>query len=367
MECQSSQAQPFKPSICNQPWNTIYVPWDGISVRPCCFGPHNMGDFNTSTLPEIWNGPGYQRCRRGLIANQGVDTCVECLAGRRIFTDHIGAFADGLKTGYLPANDLKRENFERARQSYLAGEIEVKHWPYVIYLDVSSKCQIRCRKCYVYSHMVEQPPVGHLKSEIFKKIVPFLPYVVKVVCTGNGESLLHPDFMTMLQLMSEHQCVISFNTNGNTLRPEVCKRLVELGVWEVVFSIDSIDDQLYAYHHRGGKLSRVMENLETIRRTKREMGKNLPVLLWFFVGMKSNLPELPRVLERAVELGFQALYVERLIPSNTWMKQEYRDFYDRENLVSPDDQPWVKETLQKSKELAAKLGIGFSTGYPGVL
>ena len=362
-------------SICNQPWNTLYVAFDGKAIRPCCYGPHDLGDLNTATIQEIWNGPLSQTCRETLFYGQlaldvgrWVGICPECLTGIRIFNDHINPFAGALERGVMAFNERKLANFRRAEQSYRQGKIEVDHWPYFIYLDLSSKCNIRCRKCYVYGHQQVQPPVGHMLRSVFDRVAPYLPYAIRVVCTGNGEAVLHPDFREIMEILGRNECQISFNTSGNPLTPELSQAAVDLGVHEIIFSIDSLDEDLYAYHHRGGSLSRVMENLEAICRRKLELKNPRPILLWFFVGMKSTLHELPEMLRRAAELGFQALYMERLITADAHMKSSYKDYYARENLVStPEDLQRLREAVEEAQELAAALGVGFTNGYASLL
>ena len=353
-------------SICNQPWNTLYVAFDGKAVRPCCYGPHDLGDLNTATLPEIWNGPLFQECRQALIEDRGVGVCRMCVRGEWTYTDHIQPFATYQLDGELAGR--KWANYLRAEESFRQGKIEVDHWPYFVYLDLSSKCNIRCRKCYVYGHQQEQPPVGHMLRSVFDRVAPYLSYAIRVVCTGNGEAVLHPECRDVMEDLRRNECQISFNTSGNPLTPELSQAVVDLGVYEIIFSIDSLDEERYAYHHRGGSLARVMENLETLRRRKRELHSGKPILLWFLVGMKSTLHELPTMLRRAADLGFQSLYMERLFPADDYMRSSYRDYYAQENLVSTaQDRQRLCEAIEKGQELAASLGIGFTNGYTALM
>lgn len=360
---------PFsRPAICNQPWNTFFVPFDGRQTQPCCYGPHALGDLNKSSLAEIWNGVGFRASRAALLAGHGVNSCVQCVQGVRIINDHDTPYLEGLAAAAPTLGQRKQANYHRARENFLQGKVEVDHWPYMYYLDISSLCKIRCRKCYVYNHHHIQPPTGHMHRAVFERIIPHLPEAVRVICTGNGESVLHPDFLPMVEILAKNECWVSFTTSGNPLTVDMSRKLVDHRIMEIVFSIDSLDEKAYAYHHKGGKLSTVMQNVEAIRQRKLETGSNYPILMWFFVGMKSTLPELPRVIQRAAELGFQALYVERMAPADANMKQDYVDYYARENPVATaSDRQWLRQILAEAETLAARCRLGFSTGYAAML
>jgi radical SAM protein with 4Fe4S-binding SPASM domain len=77
-----SELRGKKYTICPFPWNALIIYWDG-SVLPCTqdfFGDYVVGNVNTSSLEEIWNGEG-MRFIRGKLANKKIDelkTCSEC-------------------------------------------------------------------------------------------------------------------------------------------------------------------------------------------------------------------------------------------------------------------------------------------------
>jgi radical SAM protein with 4Fe4S-binding SPASM domain len=77
--------------VCPQPFFTLQINPDG-KVVPCysIVYPGIMGDCNDQSVPEIWNGPTYQRFRRamldGLACASGV--CAECeIIRHRLFPE----------------------------------------------------------------------------------------------------------------------------------------------------------------------------------------------------------------------------------------------------------------------------------------
>jgi len=326
-----------------------------------------LGGLNASSAEEIWNGEAYVLLRRSLLENRPLGGCVECLSGSRDFTDHVKPFANEMKAGRLILSEVKKSNFERARQNYLDGKEIVDHLPYVIFLDVSSQCNIRCRKCFVYA-CKEPMQLGHMAESIFEKIVPLLPTAIRVICTGIGESLVHPNFIRFAKQILAYGCQLSFNTNGLLLTPAVSRQLVECRASEIIFSIDSLNEERYRYLHRGSSLQTVLDNLNAIAGIKHEMQSMLPRLCWFIVGMRSNLPELADVIRKAASLQFQAIYVAQLVEPRHGYKQDYFDFYAEENMISTEeDRQQLKAKLADSRDLARQLGINFGSGYDPVL
>lgn len=71
-----------KYTVCPFPWNALIIYWDG-AVLPCTqdfFGEFIVGNVNTTSLQDIWNGEGMRFIRERL-ATKNIDelkTCSEC-------------------------------------------------------------------------------------------------------------------------------------------------------------------------------------------------------------------------------------------------------------------------------------------------
>jgi len=339
-----------KVPFCNQPWNTMYIQWNGEMVMPCCYGPHDLGDINCQSIAEIWNGKPYRTLRKQICEGKAQGSCIPCYQKERFYADHITPFLS-----YV----LKRKkgnNFRKTCMNCFRHNECIDNSPYVLYLDLSSICNLRCRKCYVYSQ--EGPlHLGHMSMDIFEKIAPLLKDVLFVVCTGIGESMLNPSFIDILSLIKENECILSFNTNGLLLDEKKALRMVELGVDEIVFSIDSIDPDLYGYHHRGGKFDTLIRNIKRLDSIKKAFPSKKPRLAWYFVAMKSNIGELSKIVAKATHLGFSAIQVAPLLSTKQGQRQEYIDFYDQENLEKPADKDRFLNELRAAAQVAMHSGI----------
>ena len=69
-------------SVCFYPWTALSVLWDGRAVT-CCMdynGVQRVGDLNSQSVMEIWNGPVLSAIRRnfGKLDYHGFPTCLNC-------------------------------------------------------------------------------------------------------------------------------------------------------------------------------------------------------------------------------------------------------------------------------------------------
>lgn len=69
-------------SVCFYPWTALSVLWDGRAVT-CCMdynGVQGVGDLNTQSVKEIWNGPVFSAIRRnfGKMDYRGFPICLCC-------------------------------------------------------------------------------------------------------------------------------------------------------------------------------------------------------------------------------------------------------------------------------------------------
>ena len=69
-------------SVCFYPWTALSVLWDGKAVT-CCMdynGAQEVGDLNSQSVKDIWNGPVLSAIRRnfGKLDYSGYPTCLSC-------------------------------------------------------------------------------------------------------------------------------------------------------------------------------------------------------------------------------------------------------------------------------------------------
>ena len=70
---------------CRRPWSLMYFTAHGRAL-PCCIAPfsargydtYTLGNANTQTLEELWNGAAYQQFRAKLVSDRPPEPCRNC-------------------------------------------------------------------------------------------------------------------------------------------------------------------------------------------------------------------------------------------------------------------------------------------------
>jgi radical SAM protein with 4Fe4S-binding SPASM domain len=63
--------------VCKIPWTTAFIDVNGM-VRPCCVVDESLGDLNTQTLDEAWNGERAHAFRESFANGIVPDICKQC-------------------------------------------------------------------------------------------------------------------------------------------------------------------------------------------------------------------------------------------------------------------------------------------------
>ena len=77
---------------CWKLWHSCVITWNGVVV-PCCFdkdADHRLGDLQTHSFKEIWQGEVYQKFRKDLLQGRDkIDICTNCTEGCKVWTEEM--------------------------------------------------------------------------------------------------------------------------------------------------------------------------------------------------------------------------------------------------------------------------------------
>lgn len=231
--------------------------------------------------------------------------------------------------------------------------------PRELQLEVTGACNLRCRMCLVRYRPPLSRTAGNMKFETFRTIVDELTDLEKLTLQGLGEPLLNPDLVPMVGYAAARGVRVGFNTNATLLTAEAARRLITAGLDWLHVSVDGAERDTYAYIRGRNERDRVGRNVASLVAVRHELDAKLAVSI-VFVAMRTNIAELPTLVEQTAAWGVPTLRVQNLSHdfSDTAGSDGYaeiRRFTEAQALWTDDVR--VHDVFQAARERATELGI----------
>jgi MoaA/NifB/PqqE/SkfB family radical SAM enzyme len=222
--------------------------------------------------------------------------------------------------------------------------------PIELYLEVTNRCNLRCRTCPQFFGMAER--FHDLTWDRFLAITEQVHELRRVVLHGIGEPLLNRDLGRMIRHLKGRGAYVLFNSNGLLLRGEKARGLIESGLDELRISIDGGSRETYRAVRGVDGFDRILANIRRFEALKREAGVSAPRLSLWLTGMKLNVADLPPLVRAAAANGVREVYLQRLVYSGRGLATEEQALFGR---AGDEGRDAVSEALR----LAAELGVAF--------
>jgi MoaA/NifB/PqqE/SkfB family radical SAM enzyme len=310
-------------SVATDPYAFLHVRADG-ALSPCGNGDTPAVEAGEEGFAGAWNSPVFREFRRGICAAGSIPECRACgVRGTRDprTVDYLLASYDtGEPSGeYLAAVRAQLDALEdpataRALNAHVRG---FEHWrgfvslasyPHRMYIELTDECNLRCPMC------TQSTLTGARKNmpmELFDKLRPLFRYTDMIHFTGCGEMFLHPQFRDMLSAAPNAEATVRIITNGLLLDEEMSRFLIA---------------------QKLKQFPRVLENIRTLVRLKRELGSVRPHVALNFVARRCNIEQLPDFVRMAenlgaesVNVGFLQVYSRDLASESLFFHQELSD------------------------------------------
>lgn len=170
-------------------------------------------------------------------------------------------------------------------------------FPSDVSIDITSHCNIDCIIC---SLKKEYHPKGFMSHETFSKLRPLLEKAKNIELCCNAEPTLHQELITFLEETKKNSnAKVNFPTNGLLLNEKLIKELINGGLDNLRISLDGATPKTYNNIRRGSDFQKVIGNIKTINKLKKELGSQNPNLVFVFVAIKRNIHELPALIDLA--------------------------------------------------------------------
>lgn len=189
-----------------------------------------------------------------------------------------------------------------------------------LYIEPTSLCNLNCAMCFRKTWIDES--FGNLSFEAFERILGdpmFFSDVETVFLGGMGEPLIHPDIFRMIERVRTLGKRVELITNGTSIKPDVCERLVSLGIDTLWVSIDSFDPDGYKKIQVGSDFGTVVSNIGAFNAAREGTQCRLGLT---FVLMKSNILQLLAFEEFSGYVGADRVNFSNMIPNTPEMENE---------------------------------------------
>lgn len=195
----------------------------------------------------------------------------------------------------------KGEEFAEYRRQWQECPVNRKppKFPLSINIEIINICNAQeyCVMCPKHFLHMEQKimPLEDVKS-ILEEARKGGAYAVNL--NGAGESLLHPNFLEIVQYAKELGYLdIMVHSNGTMLTEEYSRKLIESGLTRLIVSIDSHIPEIYEKIRPSFSFEEVYRNVKRFIEIREEMGKIDPVVRITIVVMKHNVDTVRECLD----------------------------------------------------------------------
>ncbi|MBI5549302.1 MAG: radical SAM protein [Deltaproteobacteria bacterium] len=210
-------------------------------------------------------------------------------------------------------------------RAFRDGVLELSAPPTRFYLNLTERCSLRCRHCITRApELTASGAARDMSLEVVEALRPHLAHATYVGFPHAGEPLIAPALEPVLRALQEERArtgarpadtVVHLLTNGLALTEERFARLCGLGVCSWSVSMDGMSPQTNDRLRLGGHIERLLEQLQAITHLKRTSFPSVRLGVAWTV-TRSNLHEVPQLLEWAAATGLDWVKLEEVFPLN---------------------------------------------------
>lgn len=237
--------------------------------------------------------------------------------------------------------------------------------PVVVSVDLTRKCSTDCVMCWYWSPLLKERPSAEwacqqIGYDTFMKLLEDFKKlnVKRLIFGGQGDPLLHPRLMDIVEATKKAGIGTAVITGGNYFNAEKLKKLVELGTDHIDVSVQAATPETYKRVHptlAEGTFERIKGSLLLLAELKKKAGLEHPTVSIIDAVCSANYRDTVKMVEFAHEVGAQSVGYKRVdvIPET------------RSMLLNEAQVKELRELLEKAEERAAVLGIATSAGPYG--
>ena len=187
--------------------------------------------------------------------------------------------------------------------------------PRLIAWELTGACNLRCRHCRGSS--TEIPDPDELSTdEAFRLIDEIADFAKPILILSGGEPLMRDDVYEIARYGTRKGLRVVLATNGTKVTDEVALNLKDAGIARISVSIDGANAETHdAFRGMPGAFDGAMRGIEAITNAGISLQINTTIA-------KTNIDEIPKILDLSIELGADALHIFLLVPTGRGMEED---------------------------------------------
>jgi len=279
--------------VCKHPWSHLEINNPNGAVTMCCNNGWVLGNVNTNTVEEIWNGEGF-RAARLLMRKEGAHamcphTCPVLQGGKRY--EDMSWYTD------LDPQSSVRKNAELNETEFADGVIELKSKPRWFRFAYSYACNLDCYHCY----QREDATLHRKLPDGFMAELPRYARIAQVFFPFGGEPFFFAPVRDLLnKLAGKIEGKFFFITNGTLLTDQIYEMFEASNIATITVSLDAATTGSFEelrLRGRNASWDVVLENLKKLQILKRRKGFTFTVSMTV---NKVNAREIEEFVDLAI-------------------------------------------------------------------
>lgn len=208
------------------------------------------------------------------------------------------------------------------------------HWGALESLSIepTNLCNLKCPECPSGNNAMTRPRLYLAKKDFENTINQVANHLSYLQLFFQGEPFLHPKIFEYIAFAKERNIYTSISTNGQFLGVTNCEKIVNSGLQRLIISMDGTTQDVYEKYRVGGSLGLVINGIENLLETKRQLKSKTPFVIMQFVVFSTNEHQVP-----AVKALAKSLHVDKLE-----IKTAQIDNFENGNTLIPNNKKFSR-------------------------
>ncbi|MBN1779897.1 radical SAM protein [bacterium] len=175
-----------------------------------------------------------------------------------------------------------------------ARKIVCRCRPFMIRVDPSSRCNLRCPACDVYKTKTREKRMMDLGD--FEHVVDKIrDYALRISLYEMGEPLLNRDIYKMIAYASDRKISTLISTNFNLFKREHLDDLFKSRLTILEPCLDGFSQEKYEIYRRGGDVEAVKNGIQMVMEHKRKIRARWPIVDVQVINFDHIMDEIPLI------------------------------------------------------------------------